>query len=71
MRLVGKAFEKRGREPRFADPGLAREEHHLAFAGLCSRPAPKQQFRFFVSSDEGGEAARVQGFEAALHRARP
>jgi hypothetical protein len=29
------AFQKRGREPRFADAGLAREEHHPAFAVLC------------------------------------
>ena len=29
------AFQKRSREPRFADAGLAREEHHPAFAVLC------------------------------------
>ena len=44
VRLAGEAFQKRGRQPRFADAGLAGKQHHLAFAGLCSRPAPKQQF---------------------------
>ena len=71
VRLGGEAFQQRGREPRFADTGLAGKEHHLAFAGLCSRPAPQQQFEFFFSPDEGGQAARVQGLEAAFRRTRP
>jgi pyruvate dehydrogenase complex dehydrogenase (E1) component len=42
VRLARKTFEQRSREPRFSDPGLAGEQHHLVFAGLCLRPAPKQ-----------------------------
>ncbi len=71
VRLAGEAFQKRGREPRFADAGLAGEQHHLAFAGLCLGPAPQQQFEFFFPSDEGGQAGRVHRLEAAFHRTRP
>ena len=71
VRLGGEAFQQRGREPRFADTGLAGEEHHLAFAGLCPRPAPQQQFEFFFPPDEGGQAGRVQRLEAAFRRTRP
>ncbi len=34
MRLGGEAFAKRGRQPRFADAGLAGEQHDLALARL-------------------------------------
>src|SRR5215472_14520484 len=44
MRFTSKAFRKSGREPRFADASFPGKEHHLAFAVLCSRPAPQQQF---------------------------
>jgi hypothetical protein len=33
--LGSEPFQNRGREPRFADAGLARDQHHLPFAGLC------------------------------------
>ena len=71
VRLAGEALQKRSREPRFADTCLAREEHHLTFAGLCLRPASQQQFEFFLPPDERGQSARVQRLEAAFHRARP
>ena len=71
VRLASEAFQQRGREPRFADPGLAGEQHHLAFAGLRFRPAPQQQFEFFFPPDEVGQAARVQRLEAAFDRTRP
>ena len=71
VRLAGEAFQQRRREPRFADAGLAGEQHHLTFAGLCLRPAPQQQFEFFFPPDERGQAARVQRLEAAFHRTRP
>ena len=35
VRLGSEAFQKRSREPRFADTGLAGEQHHLTFAGLA------------------------------------
>jgi len=54
-----------------ADACLAGEEHHLAFAVFCSFPAPPQQFEFFLPTDEGSHAARVQCLEAACYGARP
>ena len=66
VRLGSEAFQQRSREPRFANTGLAGEEHHLAFAGLCLRPAPKQKFEFFFPTDKRGQSARVQGLEAAF-----
>ena len=47
-------------------PGLAGEQHYLAFAGLCLRPAPQQQFEFFFPPDKLRQAARVQSLEAAF-----
>ena len=64
-------FQQCRRKPRFADPGLAGEQHHLTFAGLCSRPAAQKQFEFFFPPDERGQAARVQRLEAAFNRAWP
>src|ERR1700745_2094544 len=66
MRLGSEAFEQRGREARFADAGLAGEQHHLTFAGLRSRPAPQQQLGLFFPADEGGQAGRVQRLETAF-----
>jgi hypothetical protein len=68
MRLAGKAFQKCGCEPRFANAGLAGEKHHLTFAVFCFCPAPQQQFRFFFPTHEGGQTARVQRLEATFHR---
>jgi hypothetical protein len=39
-----RAFEQRGNQPRFANTCFAGEENDRAFATLCSRPAPQQQF---------------------------
>ena len=47
VRFAGDTFEQRCREPRFADAGLAGEQHQLTFAGLRPRPAAKQKFEFF------------------------
>src|SRR5262249_14937214 len=71
MRLGGQPFQQRGRKPRFADAGLARKQQHLAFTGLCSRPAPQQQFALLFTPDEVGQAARMQGLEAAFYGTRP
>ena len=71
VRLGSEAFQQRGREPRFSDTGLAGEQHHLAFTGLCPRPAPKQQFEFFFPPDQRGQTRRVQCLKAAFRRTRP
>ena len=43
----------------------------MAFAGLCPRPAPKQQFEFFFPPDQRSQTRRVQCLEAAFRRTRP
>jgi hypothetical protein len=58
VRLGAEAFQKRGRELRFAD--AAGEQDHLVFTGLRFAPAPQQQFGFLFSSDEGGQAGGVK-----------
>jgi hypothetical protein len=35
MWLAREAFQQRGGKPRFADTGFSREQHDLAFTGLC------------------------------------
>jgi hypothetical protein len=42
----------------------------MAVAGLRLRPAPKEQFEFFFSTDKFGQAARVKSVEAAVNRRR-
>ena len=48
-------------------PGSPDKQHHLTFAGLRFRPPPHQQFEFFFSTDQLGQAARVKSIEAAFH----
>ena len=64
--MGSEALKQRYREPRFPDAGLAREQHHLTFAGLSLRPAPKQKFEFFFPTDKLGQSARVQSLKAAF-----
>jgi hypothetical protein len=71
VRFGGKTFHKRRRQPRLPNPGLAGNEHHLAFTGLGLGPAAKQQFRFFFPANEDSQAGRVQRLETALDRAAP
>ena len=68
MWLRSEAFQQRSRQPRLADACLARQQHDLAFAGLCLRPAPQQQFEFFFPSDKLSQPARVDSLEAAFRR---
>jgi hypothetical protein len=42
VRFAGEAFEQCRRQARFADAGLAGEQHHLAFAALRFGPSPQQ-----------------------------
>ena len=64
--LSRKTFQQRRRQPRLPDARLAGEQHHLAFADLCLRPAPQQQFEFFFAADEVSQAARMESLEAAF-----
>ena len=52
-------------------PASPESKHHLAFAALCLRPAPQQQFEFFFPPDERGQSGRVHRLEAAFRRTRP
>ena len=56
---------------RFADARLAGDEHHLAFARLCPRPAPQQRFEFLFPPDQRGQVGHVQGVKAAFDGTRP
>jgi hypothetical protein len=39
VRLDGDTLQECCSEPRFSDPGLAGQQHHLTLAVLCSGPA--------------------------------
>ena len=57
VRFADKVIPERCGEPRLPYAGLAGKQNHLAFAALCFRPAPQQQFEFFFPSDKLGQAA--------------
>ena len=69
MRFRSKAFHKGSCEPRFADARFAGKQHDLTLTALCSRPAPQQQFGFFLAPDESSQTARMQCLEAAFYGA--
>ncbi len=53
----------------FADPGLTREQHHLAFAIPRLRPSAKQQIEFLPAAHQRRQrAVAAIGIEAALGR---
>jgi hypothetical protein len=66
VRLAGKAFQERSREPRFANAGFAGEKHHLAFAVLYSCPASQQQFGFPSSPHATVSPSMIQDWERSL-----
>jgi hypothetical protein len=47
-------FQQRRLQSRLSYPRFARE-HHLTLAGLCLRPAPQKQFKFFFAPHEFGQ----------------
>src|SRR5215472_2313897 len=53
-----------GGQARFADPWLARDQHHPPLTGLRLLPAPRQEVELFVAADEGC-GSRTQGLKAA------
>jgi hypothetical protein len=71
MRFRSDSFQKGGGESGFADARLAGDQYHLTVAALRLRPAPQQQFGFFVAPDEGGQTTRMQCFEPAFDSACP
>src|SRR5215472_17369978 len=71
MRFRSDSFQKSGREPRFADARFTGNQHHLTVAALRPRPAPQQQFGFFVAPDESDQTTRMQGLEPAFDSTLP
>src|SRR6516165_8284239 len=71
MRFWTNSFQKGGGEPGFADARFAGNQHHLTVAALRPRPAPQQQFGFFLAPDEESETARMQCLEPAFDSALP
>ena len=69
VRLGRDGFEQRCSQSRLANTGLADEQHHLAFASFCLRPAPQQQFKFFLPSDEISQPTAMQCLKTACRRA--
>src|SRR5271168_1854889 len=61
--LVHDPLQQGRRQPRLADPRLAREEHDLPIARLCLGPAAQQELALFLAPDQGGQPTRVQRLE--------
>jgi hypothetical protein len=70
VRLSGELLTQRLDNPRLADAGLARKQHHLSFAVGRAPPAREQQIQLFLATDERSEVSPVQRLEAAFRRAR-
>ena len=66
VRLVSDPFHKRRSKPRFADTCVAGQKHYLTFASLRLRPAPQQQFEFFLATNKLCQSACVQCLETAF-----
>src|SRR5271166_4830181 len=71
VRLAGEMFHELRRQPRFADAGLAREQHDLTFARLRQRPSLRQQFKLLFPPDERRQFSGMERLEAALDQTRP
>ena len=75
VRLGGEAFQQRGREPRFADARLARQQYHLAFAGLGSATSAAAAIRILLPArrERSGRsrAAPRSGFPPSSPAAPP
>ena len=67
--LGSDGFEQRCSKSRLANARLTGEQHHLALTGLCLRPAPQQQFKFFLSTDKIGQTTAMQCLKTACRRA--
>jgi hypothetical protein len=65
------AFQQRGREPGFPDPGLSGDQDGLAFTCLGPGPALQQQLGLLLAPDEGCKAGRVQRLQTAFHETGP
>ena len=58
-------------DARFAEAGFAGDEHNLAVARLCARPAPRQQVDFLIAANQWGQHRSPQCLEPARDATRP
>ena len=66
MGLVPDPSAQLAHQARLADPGLAREQHHLSLAICGLPPAAEQQGNLLLAADQGREARGLARLEAAL-----
>src|SRR4051794_9591911 len=71
VRFASKLVQESDDEPRLADPRFTRKQHHLTFAHLGPRPAPKQQLAFLLPPDQGSQGPVMKRLEAAVDRTGP
>ncbi len=64
-------FAQVGQNARFADAGLAGEQHDLPLALVCVAPALRQQRDLPLAADKGGHRLRQRGLEAVEAHALP
>ena len=69
MGFFGQAPAQFPHEPRFADPGLAREQDHLALAVARLPPVAQQQRDLLLAADERRDARGLTRLQAALNPA--
>ena len=70
MRRIRDLFMEALHQARFADPRLADDQRHLAFAIQSSLPAAHQQAQFVFAPDERSQSARSRcRFEPSAHSA--
>ena len=71
MGLVGEALAQGPQQPRLADPGLAREQHHLTVALARPEPALHQDRELVGAPDQRRDVAAAKRLEAAFGAALP
>jgi hypothetical protein len=71
VRLVGQALDQAAGQARFADAGLAGDQHHLAFAVLGPGPALHQDAELVLAPDQRRETLALERIEAALGTTLP
>ena len=69
MRLVADPLGQCRLDTRFADAGLPRDQHDLAFACLRLVPAPQQERQFLLPADQSCDAPPMQRFKTVFGRA--
>ena len=70
VQLRGNVLAQGLGNPRLANAGFAREQHHLSFAALGRLPTVEQQRNLVLASNQRRQFPRMQRLEAALGRAR-